>query len=432
MKHHELTSEWLENWDRGCKGLVVRGGPTGTKRFYRWEDAKDPATGQVRRRRVPVGHWPAVTLSDARAAVNKVRDARHVEIPGAELSVKQLAEAYRRDVLSNQERGEEAYKIILTHVVNAQPDPRRPAFGEWPAASVRPPDLAAIIRHAIVRRTVGSRHIGGRAVARAIAREIKAIFAHAEGTGSLEVSPAGTLKGKLFGLRASKRSRYLDADEIKAFFAALDLTALLDGTANPQKLSATARLGCAFQLYIPLRSHSIIGAKWEEFDLDAGRWTVPVARLKMHKDDRAEARPFTVPLPATAVLILRRLRELAPSSAWVLASPKDPTKHIYHKVLVRALGRLFESGRLALGSKATIHDLRRTWRTLGGELGIASEVLERSMGHAAEEGVAAIYARGQMVERRAKAGEIIGAALDRIRLGTSATVVPLAERQSIG
>jgi hypothetical protein len=34
--------------------------------------------------------------------------------------------------------------------------------------------------------------------------------------------------------------------------------------------------------------------------------------------------------------------------------------------------------------------------------------------------------RGEMVERRREATELVGAALDRIRLGTAATVVPIA------
>lgn len=460
MKRIELTTEWLQNWqpkrkdeeiaDRGCKGLVVRGQPGGVKTLYRWASERDPGGGKARRKRVRLGRWPSLSLSEARKMVNDARETKHAESAGADLSVKQIAEAYRRDVLSHRERADEAWNIVRVHVVEAKPDPRRPAFGEWPARMVRPADLATVVRYAKEPRTVEAqsrsgevttRRLGGPGVARVVLRELKALFAHAVETGSLEMTPAGVMRARSFGLRATSRNRILDAEELKAFFAALDLTALLDGTAKPWapgggrggRPSPTIRLALAFQLYTPLRSHSLIGARWEEFDLDAARWTVPVERLKLHSEDRATARPFVVPLPATAVAILRALRALAGSSPWVLASPLPPEegeepKHVEPKALVRALSRLQGDGRLAFGAKLTVHDLRRTWRSLAMDLGIDHAVARLSLGHAGLQGVEGVYGRAQMVEQRAQAAGLVGAALDRIRLGQAAAVVPLRER----
>jgi integrase len=183
----------------------------------------------------------------------------------------------------------------------------------------------------------------------------KAIFAAAVGSGSLEMTPAGVLQAPALGLKKTPRGRKLDADELKALFEALDLNAILDGTATPQKLSETVRLGIALLYYAPVRSHSLVAAEWKEIDLDVARWRIPVSKLKLHREDRAEARPFVVPLPGTAIAILRRLRALAGDNPFVLASPlpsvkpKTPPRHVAPKVLVRALARLQESGRLELG-----------------------------------------------------------------------------------
>jgi len=259
------------------------------------------------------------------------------------------------------------------------------------------------------------------------------------------MSPAGVMRARAFGLRATSRSRVLDAEEVRAFFRALDLTALLEGTAKRARLSPTVRLALAFQIYVPLRSHSLIGARWEELDLEAARWTVPVARLKLHAEERVTARPFVVPLPATAVAILRKLRERAGEGPWVLASPLPPKppkpgeepqgpQHVEEKALVRALSRLQATGRLALGAKLTVHDLRRTWRSFAMDLGVDNVVAERSLGHVAAlraagfGGAADVYGRAQMVEQRAAAAELVASALDRIRLGEAASVVPLRER----
>ncbi len=117
---------------------------------------------------------------------------------------------------------------------------------------------------------------------------------------------------------------------------------------------------------------------------------------------RSRARPFVVPLPGTALAHPRAAPREAGKSPWVLASPKDPEKHIGEKVLVRALSRLQDGKRLALGEKLTVHDLRRTWRSLAMDLGIDHAVARLSLGHAGLEGVEGLYGRSsQMLDQRA-------------------------------
>lgn len=450
----ELTTEWLGNWrpaktteiaDRGCKGLVVRGGPSGARTFYRWADKLDEATGQTKRARVRLGQWPALSLADARKAVHVAKEARQGPAAG---TVADIANAYRRDILAHQERGDEAWNRVRVHILEARPDSKRPPFGEWSAAAVRPPDIAAVVRLAKEVRTVevttktgkpAPRRRGGERTASVVLRELKAIFAHAVECGALEMTPASVMRSRAFGLRSTSRTRVLDAEELRALFEALELTALLAGTAKPRRLSATVRLAISFQAYTPLRAQSLLGARWEEFDLEEKLWTVPVARLKLTREERKVARPFVVPLPTTAVAILRRMKEHAGRSPWVVTSPLpvaqgEEPRPVDEKALWRALARLQTTGRLAFGARITIHDLRRTWRSFAMDLGVDHVVAERSLGHVAAlraagfGGAADVYGRSQLVEQRAAAAELVAAAFDRIRLGEAAAVVPLRER----
>jgi integrase len=52
-----------------------------------------------------------------------------------------------------------------------------------------------------------------------------------------------------------------------------------------------------------VRTGELIGARWEEFDLDAAEWRIPAARMKMKT-------PHIVPLSNQAVDVLRCLHEL--------------------------------------------------------------------------------------------------------------------------
>lgn len=448
MAKRVLTSEWLAQWkpsrseevrDKGCKGLSVIGGPNGIKTFYRFESVRNPVTGEPKRARMRLGRFPAMMLAEAREKVNEAREGKRTDLPGTALTVAQLADWYRKDVLQpNRESADDLWETIRIHILEAKPDPRSPPFGEWPARDVRAPEVGALVRAAKEQRVVNGHRRGGKRTAAVVLRELKSIFAHGVGMGALPTTPAGTLTASAFGLGSNERDRYLDANEIQELFKALDLTALLDGTAKPARLSETVRLGIAFQLYVPTRTQSIIGARWEEFDFETKRWTVPPERIKVrNKKERARARPFIVPLPATAVVILKRLRELAGESAWVLQGPHhEEPRHIEEKALIRALARLQHSGRLALREGLTVHDLRRTWRTWAEELGIDDTVAEKCLGHRAAlqrkgfSRAADVYARAERIDQRAVAMELVSAALDRIRLGMAARVVPLAEARA--
>ncbi len=59
------------------------------------------------------------------------------------------------------------------------------------------------------------------------------------------------------------------------------------------------------------RSKEVIGAKWDEFDLDEAIWTIPPERMKMRQE-------HTVPLPSQAVDLLRVLRSVNRASEYIL------------------------------------------------------------------------------------------------------------------
>lgn len=69
-----------------------------------------------------------------------------------------------------------------------------------------------------------------------------------------------------------------------------------------------------------VRTSELIGARWEEFDLEDHRWDIPAERMKMRT-------PHIVPLAKQTLEVLGMLRELSGNSDWVFPGGQSPTAH---------------------------------------------------------------------------------------------------------
>src|SRR5438552_2333587 len=68
--------------------------------------------------------------------------------------------------------------------------------------------------------------------------------------------------------------------------------------AELRKREGIAALALEFLILTAARTGEIVGACWDEFDLDSGVWTVPGERMKARREHR-------VPLSAHAIEILQ-------------------------------------------------------------------------------------------------------------------------------
>ena len=115
------------------------------------------------------------------------------------------------------------------------------------------------------------------------------------------------------------------------------------------------------------RSTEVIGAKWDEFDLDASLWTIPAARMKKREEHR-------VPLPRQAVDALRHLKALAPGRPFLFPNAHDSRRPAARTFLNKAVTRLGFKGFSA-------HGIRATGSTMLHGMGFRSEAIERQLDH---------------------------------------------------
>jgi len=159
-------------------------------------------------------------------------------------------------------------------------------------------------------------------------------------------------------------------DAIPAFVGAL------------HKREAVAALALEFTILTAARTGEVIGAKWEEVDLDKALWTIPASRMKAGKEHR-------VPLSPRAVEILKSTQGLR--KEWLFPATKGG------KMSGMAMTMLLRRMKVDV----TVHGFRSGFRDWSAECtGYAHEVAEMALAHTIENKVERAYRRGDLFDKR--------------------------------
>lgn len=140
-----------------------------------------------------------------------------------------------------------------------------------------------------------------------------------------------------------------------------------------------------FAILTAARTGEVVGAKWQEVDVDAGMWTIPGERMKAGKEHR-------VPLSNRAVELLKALpREEGNPNVFIGAAKGRPLSNMAMLMTLRRMGR----------SDLTVHGFRSTFRDWAAEqTAYPNEMLEMALAHTVSDKTEAAYRRGDMVEKR--------------------------------
>jgi integrase len=257
-----------------------------------------------------------------------------------------------------------------------------PHLGTVKAANVRRRDVMALL-DGIVARGAG-----------VTANRVLAVLRKAYNWGItrelVEFSPCAQVPRPA---KEHERERFLSADELKRFLVGMDQPGLFEFT-------KTTKHALRFQLATGARPGETAGATWQEFDLQAGVWTMPAERTKTHH-------AHTVPLSQFARQVLREVRLLNPLSIYPFPGRKGP-------MLPATMSAAINGNLAALGlERFTPHDLRRSCATHLASLGHSRVVISRILGHALP-GVTRIYDRHAYAEEMRAALDEWGAVLYRL------------------
>jgi integrase len=169
--------------------------------------------------------------------------------------------------------------------------------------------------------------------------------------------------------------------------AFVEMPAFLKGLREQESTAARA---LEFLILTAARTGEVIGARWNELDLNDKTWTVPAERMKANKEHR-------VPLSARALDILERLSALRPAKdaedAFVFLGGKVNTSlsNMAFLMLMRRMGH----------AELTAHGFRATFKTWASErTSSQSEIVEASLAHVVGSKVEQAYQRGDLFEKR--------------------------------
>lgn len=133
------------------------------------------------------------------------------------------------------------------------------------------------------------------------------------------------------------------------------------------------------------RTGEVIGAKWDEFDMDAALWTIPAERMKAYREHR-------VPLSTQAMKLLNGLlKKRQGDFVFPGRKKKKPLSNMAMLTQLKRMGK----------TNITVHGFRSTFRDWAAECtNYPREVCEMALAHTVSDQVEAAYRRGDLFEKR--------------------------------
>ena len=348
---------WIFRFERDGKTRYMGLGPLATVPLA---DAREQA---ARARRLLLDGVDPIAARDAEHAQAKVEARKSITFKqGAEIYIEAHKAGWR-----NEKHADQWLSTLKTYAY--------PVFGDLPVHMVDLALVMKVLEPIWNTKTETASRVRGR---------IETVLNWAKTRGYRSGENPATWKGHLENLlparskvRRVEHHSALPYDELGTFVAALRVQDGVAARALEILILTAARTG------------EVIGARWDEFDLTEGFWTIPAERTKTHREHRVPLAPAAIRI--LELLLLRKTAE----SDFVFPGGKRGSP-ISNMAMLVLLDRM-ERGDL------TVHGFRSSFRDWAAEqTAFPSEVAEMALGHAVGDKVEAAYRRGDLFEKRRK------------------------------
>jgi len=379
-KLYKLTDE---------RGLHLSVYPNGSKLWqmrYRIEGKERTAS---------LGKYPEISLAEAREKRDQMRklianDIDPVQSQKAAKEAKKLSQAHSFEAVART--WFEGWKAARSprhaeYVIRRLEADVFPIIGSRPVSEIQAPELVKMMK-AIQRR-------GALDIAKRCYQMTGQVFRYAIAHGIAERNPAGDIKPSDI-LPSRRKTNYarVDAKELPSLLRAIEA---YQGT-------PVTRLAMKLMTLTFIRTKELIGARWEEFDLQAGQWRIPAERMKMRTE-------HIVPLSLQAIQILQILHSITGKSELLFPGERNHGKPMSNNTILKALERMGYKGRM------TGHGFRGVASTILHEQGFDPTHIDLQLAHQERNAVSAAYNHATYLKQRAKMMQWWGNYLDQQQAG---------------
>lgn len=356
---------WLSD-EKGLRLLIKSNGSKYWRLKYRY---------QGKQKTLAVGVYPEVSLKEAR---NIVADARqllknNVDPSSHKKEQKQATDVDKEMLLSTiafswwQKQKGRWKDEHASRVWKRLDDNALSKLGSTPIDALRPQEIITTVQ-LIEKR-------GALDVAQRVLQDIRRVCRFAVQSGLLVSNPASELSGVLTQRKSEHRAS-LPRAELGQFL--MDL----DGYTGQGRL--LTKLAIDLLIFTFVRPGELIGARWDEFELEDKLWRIPAERMKMKSD-------HIVPLSDQAIETIKLISPISGRFELLFPSERNRFKCMSDNTMRMAMFRLGYDGKTLGKSKVNPHGFRATASSILNETGFNPDAIERQLSHMERNGVRAAY-----------------------------------------
>jgi integrase len=178
---------------------------------------------------------------------------------------------------------------------------------------------------------------------------------------------------------------------------------------------AVAARALEFAILTAARTGEVLGARWDEIDLENKIWMVPATRMKAGREHR-------VPMSSAALAIVKRLKAIRQND-FVFPGERSnsPLSNMSMLMMLRRMGR----------ADLTVHGFRSTFRDWAAEqTNFPREMAEAALAHIVADRTERAYRRGDLFEKRRRL-MAAWAAFCQAGSTVAGTIVPIKRSKTV-
>ncbi|PMV20771.1 MULTISPECIES: tyrosine-type recombinase/integrase [unclassified Pseudomonas] len=362
-------------------GLYFKVGVTGgTSWIFRYKFNKSSTD-------MGLGGYPSVSLPDARG---KASDARKLLANGINPKAARDSE---RERLSSERRAEDAKRVFFEQMANEYAEAHGPGWSDkWRRGWLRKLELYAFdilgklpvgeIETDHVVRVLQPIWLTKTRTADEVRGQIELVLDAAKARSLRQGENPARWRGhldKLLSRVEKKKAR------IREHFPAMSWQEVPTLMARLAEIEFRAAVATRLLILTASRAHMVQAARWSEFNLQTGIWTLPAERMKMRK-------AFSIPLAPEVVTMLEALPRIEESN---FLFPGRGASGVMHANAIRNL--LHDMGHADI----TRHGFRSSFRDWAGECTHhPREVCELALAHDERDQTEGAYSRSDLFNKR--------------------------------